>query len=393
MTTRSEHTVLEITPNLDIGGAQETVLTIAKYLPRHEVNVVVCSFRDGDLRDEIEALGVPVEILPARKHSVVALPLFLAEMFHRRQDLIDLLAKYSVSVIQTQGLGSLDFLVKTLARETRVWWTIQNSEFQLRPEHLPRFSWLFRAKRLGHRILYRLGQSRIQGVIAVSDETAATYQLYAGGHARIETIANSVDMESYPAPINGVALRSRLGFEEHDEVVIMVATFKRQKGHRHLVEAASGLPQQLPNLKVLLVGDGELRPQIERQVADAGLTEHFLFLGSRRDVPELLAASDLFVLPSLWEGLSVALLEAMASEIPVVATDVSGTGRVVSDGRTGLLVPPGDPEALAKAILTVFQDEPAAKVRAKAARELISSKYSADVQAKRLIEAFDLETT
>lgn len=382
---------MQLTPNLDIGGAQETVRTIAKYLPRAGVGVVVCSFRDGDLRGPIEDLGVPVEILPDRKHSAIAVPWFLAEMRARRRELIETIERHNVSVVQTQGLGSLDFLAMTVGPKARVWWTIQNASFQLRKEQVSRFPWLFGAKRASHRLLYRLGQSFVSGVIAVSPDTATSYRQYAGGNPNVEVVPNAVDTEMYPAQVDRAAVRQSVGLEPPDIVVVVVATFKRQKGHVHLVDAIEKAVDTLPRLRVVLVGDGDLRHGIEQMVDDRQLTDHFRFLGSRNDVPDLLAAADVFVLPSLWEGLSVALLEAMASGIPVIATDVSGTREVVVDGETGLLVPPGAPEPLANALLSTVADGHAAATRATEARTIVSTRYSARAQAELLLDVFGLK--
>jgi glycosyltransferase involved in cell wall biosynthesis len=381
--------VMLLTPNLDIGGAQETVLSLAKYLPRKGVAVVVCTFRDGDLRSEIEEQGVPVEIVGDRRHSVLALPWFLLEMRRRRNDLLGLCERHGVSVVQTQGLGSLDFLAMTLANKVQVWWTIQNAAFQLRKEQVTRFPWLFRAKRLAHRILYFLGHSVIDGVIAVSGETSESYSAYSRRRSKVFIVHNAVDTEMYPAEIDRGAIRDELGVEDNDRLGIVVATFKRQKGHEYLVAAVDRVAESLPHLKMALVGDGDLRPKIEAMVAELGLTDRFLFLGSRRDVPELLAASDMFVLSSLWEGLSVALLEAMASEVPVIATDVSGTRSLVIDGETGTLVAPGDADALAAALLSAESDE-SSGARARRARELVTASYSAASQAGRLVDIFGL---
>jgi glycosyltransferase involved in cell wall biosynthesis len=382
--------VMLLTPNLDIGGAQETIRALAKYFPRKGVGVVVCTFRDGDLRPEIERMGVPVEVLPDRTHSVVALPQFLREMYRRRKDLLDLCAKHQVDVIQTQGLGSMDFLAMTLSRRTPVWWTIQNAEFQLRPEHLPSLPWLFRVKRLAHRILYWFGHSLVSGVIAVSTETATSYSSYSARTKNVFTVLNAVDTELYPAYIDRAEVRAGIGVGPDETLAIVVATFKRQKGHEYLVRAVSETVEDLPRLQVAFVGDGELRPEIEKIVRDLNLSDRFLFLRSRRDVPALLAASDFFVLPSLWEGLSVALLEAMASEVPVIATDVSGTRSLIVDDETGILVPPGQVEPLATALRSLAAD-PEATVRARRARELVDREYSVDAQVEHLIELFGLD--
>lgn len=384
-------TVMQVAPDLQIGGAQETVRTLAKYLPSAGCPTVVCTFSDGPLRREIEQLGVPVEILPGRRYGVLALPLFLQEMWRRRRDLTALVAKHHVDVIQTQGLGTLDFLVMTLAigRKVQVWWTIQNQAFMVRREHLTRQPWLLTAKRIAHRWLYRSGAKLVDGVIAVSDDTARAFRETVG-HVddKVIVVTNAVDVARYPAAVDREEVRARLGLASTDHLMIMVGTFKRQKGHRYLIEAARSVLPQLADLQILLAGDGELAEEIKALVRNDGLAGQIHFLGDRRDIPELLATSDSFVLPSLWEGLSVALVEAMASGLPVIATEVSGTTQVMVDGETGWLVPPGDPGALARAMIELYSDASVARARGAAGRERVLASFSARSQAEQLAAMF-----
>jgi glycosyltransferase involved in cell wall biosynthesis len=398
VTGKSELTVLQLTPNLEVGGAQETVLTLAKYLPRSGCRTVVGTFADGPLRSEIAQLGIPVEVLPGRRHSIVALPRFLAEMVRLRDALVKLVETYQVDVILTKGLGTLDFLVMTLRIGTgssvprpQVWWTIENSVFMVRREHMVRHGWLLRPKQLSHRMLYRVGARLVNGIIAVSDATARSFQATVGHVGdRVTVVCNAVDTERYPASIDRDAVRAGLGFGPQDHVMIMVGTFKRQKGHAHLVDAAAAVASQFADLHIVLVGDGELAEDVRARVAALGLDGRVHLLGTRRDVPELLAASDSFVLPSLWEGLPVALVEAMASRLPVVATDVSGTSDVMVAGVTGWIVPPGDSGTLARAI-TELVSEPA---RASAMGEAAAARadaFSAQSQAEHLVALFSRE--
>ncbi len=171
----------------------------------------------------------------------------------------------------------------------------------------------------------------------------------------------------------------------------MVGTFKRQKGHAVLIAALGAIATRVPRLHVLLVGEGELSDDIRMQVEDAGLTGRVHFLGSRRDVPALLAASDSFVLPSLWEGLPVALVEAMASALPVVATAVSGTRQVMIDGETGFLVPPDDAPALARAIVELLSDPARASEMGVAGRRRVVTHFGAAAQAEHLATLFGFD--
>jgi glycosyltransferase involved in cell wall biosynthesis len=395
VTGRNPLTVLQLTPNLEVGGAQETVRMLAKYLPRAGCGTVVGTFADGPLRSEIAELGVRVEVLPERRHSIVAPGRFAAEAVRLRRALVRLLWAHHVDVVLTKGLGTLDFLVMTLRLGTgshvsrpQVWWTIENSVFMVREEHLDGHAWLLRPKQVAHRLLYRAGARLVNGVIAVSDETARSFREQVGTTSdRVVVVCNAVDTERYPASIDRDSVRARLGFGPRDHVMTMVGTFKRQKGHTYLVDAAAAVAGRLPHLHILLVGDGELAGTIRAQVAAHGLDGRAHLLATRRDVPELLAASDSFVLPSLWEGLPVALVEAMASRLPVIATDVSGTNQVMEAGVTGWIVPPADVDALAKAITELVSDPARAAAMADAAAARAAA-FSAQAQAERLTSLF-----
>jgi glycosyltransferase involved in cell wall biosynthesis len=397
MSTVAPLTVMQVTPNLEVGGAQENLRTMARYLPAAGCATVVCTFADGPLRSDIEALDVDVEVLPSRRHSVFALPLFAIEMVQRRRQLVELVHRHHVDVLQTRGLGTLDFLVMTLRRHgVQVWWTIENVRFEVRAEHLGKQRWLLRPKRALHRLLYRVGAHVVNGVIVVSDETARSFCDAVGDVGdRLHVVANAADVERLPEAVDRDAVRAELGFGPGDHVMTMVGTFKRQKGHEYLVAAAAAVAPRDPRVHFLLVGDGELLPDIVRRVAAAGLQDRVHFLGTRRDVPALLAASDSFVLPSLWEGLPVALVEAMASGLPVIATEVSGTRQVMVAERTGWLVPPGDAARLADAMLDLLADPERACTRAGAGRERVVERFAAHHQAEHLARLFrrDARTT
>jgi glycosyltransferase involved in cell wall biosynthesis len=383
-------TVLLVTPNLDVGGAQEIVRTLARSLPEAGCPTVVCSFEDGLLRADIERTGVPLELLPPRRASALDPIAYLREMRSYRRALLEIVARHGVDVIQTKGLGTLDFLVMTLRRRSgpQVWWTIENAEFELRRDAVGGRPWLFGAKRAAHRALYRLGVELVDGVIAVSDDTASAFRAVAGRRGRVEVVCNGVDVERFPAAVDRRAMRASLSVGDDHHLMTMVGTFKRQKGQTYLIEALTQLAPEFPRLRLALAGDGVLREAVERQVSANGLDDRVSFLGTRRDVDAILAASDSFVLPSLWEGLPVALVEAMASGLPVVATEVSGSKQIVVDGVSGRLVPPGDPSALSEAIRSILVDEQGAAAMGRAGREHVVVSLGATEHARRLAGLF-----
>ena len=298
--------VMQVIANLDIGGAQEVVRTLSEELVQRGYPTMVCSFKDGPLRAQIEQLGIPVEVLPQRRYSILAFPLYVREMLATRRALVRLVQKYQIDVIQTHLLRSLDFLVATLRFGTQrplVFWTVHNFNFALRPDQLPRFRWLAGAKQAAHSWLYRRMSRWANGFIAISNDVeTAIVKTIGPVQERIAIISNGVDVRRYQSPTDRLATRRELGFAEGDILYTVVGTLKEQKGHRYLIEAVAPLIARIPRLHILIVGDGELRGNLEAQVHAAGIEANVHFLGNRSDVPAILAASDAFVLPSLWEG-------------------------------------------------------------------------------------------
>jgi glycosyltransferase involved in cell wall biosynthesis len=376
--------VMQVISDLEIGGAQECVRTLSANLADLGCRPVVCTFKDGPLRYEIEKLGIPVEILPERRYSVLAFPLFLLDLIRIRQALLKVVDRYQIQVIQTHLLRSLDFLVATFRfrKDVQVFWTFQNAAIVLREDQLPRHRWMLRPKRFAHRWLYRLFGKWVNGWIAVSDDVAKSILESIGPlQDKITVICNSVDLRRFQNGFDRTCFRQALRLPENAPVMAVVATFKRQKGHRHLLDALPAVITRFPDLKVVLVGDGDLREELVAQTKELNLKDHVHFLGLRKDIPELLAASDYFVLPSLWEGLSLALVEAMASGLPVVATDVSGTRQVMVHGETGLLVSPGNVPELSQALVTMLSMPARAKEMGIAGRRRVEEYFSARKQA------------
>jgi glycosyltransferase involved in cell wall biosynthesis len=384
---------MQIISNLDVGGAQEVVRTLAENLEKAGCRSVVVTFKDGPLRADIERLGIAVEILPSRRYSVTALPQFIRDTLRTRRILLSLVKKYNVNVIQTHLLRSYDFLVLSLRTQTdaQIYWTFHNARFDLREEHLARQKWLFKPKRWGHHTLYSLGARGVDRLIAVSEEVkvSITKTLPAIPQKKIVAISNSVDVNRYGDRSGRAALRLELGLNEEHKVAVMVATFKEQKGHRFLLEAMQAVVSQRPDLKVLFAGDGELRTALQERALELRLENNVFFLGNRADISALLAASDYFILPSLWEGLPMALIEAMASGLPVIATRVSGTNQVMVHGETGLLVEPGNSSELAQAILKMASDPSMARQMGRAARQRVEVHFGAQKQAREYLDLFN----
>jgi len=185
--------------------------------------------------------------------------------------------------------------------------------------------------------------------------------LFHGRPARV--VRCGVDLAAYRQPaVSRAETRARLGLEPDAAVVLTLACLKPQKDPRTWVEVAARVAAAAPGVVFLMAGDGELRAEVEALIAARGLERSARLLGWRRDVPDLLHASDVFFLPSLWEGLPQAIVQAMAARLPVVATAVDGNPEAVHAGDNGYLVAPGDVPAMTTALSRLLAD-PALRAR------------------------------
>jgi glycosyltransferase involved in cell wall biosynthesis len=384
---------MQLVANLERGGAQEVVRTLATHLRASGWESVVITFRDGPLREALEADGVTVEILPHRRRGLLRNPPgALGELMRIRGALIDAIRRHRPLVIQTHLLRSLDFLAWSVAGTPPLRglvWTIHNANVELRADQLPEHRWSLRAKRFAYRTLYRAGSRRGATFVAVSAAVADSIARRFGVRRdRIVTIPNGIDVDRYPTDAGRDEVRASIGIGPTDTAVISVAKLYPQKGHLVLVDAMRGVMAARDNVHLVLAGDGPERSAVEDTVLATGLSKRIHVLGERGDVGALLAASDVFVLASLWEGLPVALLEAMASRLPVVATAVAGSSQVIEHRVSGILVPPGDPEALARAIEEVCDHPELAERLSLAGRERVVRAFSAGAQAAAHAELY-----
>lgn len=227
--------------------------------------------------------------------------------------------------------------------------------------------------------LNRLTLPLDHAVIAVCE--AARQAEMARGHAapqKVTTIYNGVDLAEFP-PANaasGARLRRVLHLPADARLIGVVGRLHPQKGHTYLLQAAPAVLAEMPAAHFLMIGDGELRPALAQEAQQVGAARQVHWLGQRDDVPMLLAGLDLFVLPSLWEGMPNAALEAMAAALPVIATGVDGTREVIEDGVSGLLVPAADAAALAAAINRLLRDQPLAQQLGQTARERVAARFT-----------------
>lgn len=215
-------------------------------------------------------------------------------------------------------------------------------------------------------------------VIGVSEAVARHVRGLGSAAAKTVAIPNGVDVEAFK-PRRGAG---------KGETVIFVGRLIFNKGPQFLVEALPAVATRFPEARFQLIGEGPLRSELETRVARAGLGERVRFLGEREDVPALLAEGDLLVRPSLLEGLPLAVLEAMACGLPIIATPVGGTPEVVKDGVNGFLVKPGDVSQLTERLCDLLADAALRRKMGRANRSLVEQGYSWDEIATRTLAVY-----
>jgi glycosyltransferase involved in cell wall biosynthesis len=240
-----------------------------------------------------------------------------------------------------------------------------------------------------HRLLDRTTMRSVTRFQAISPAVAASWSRVVGlSQARMSVIPRGIDLTAFAEVDRDDArrmIRAELSLPESALILLNLGREQPQKGQRFLIEAMSRIVESVPEAVLLIAGSPGLHSQVLRQnVADRGLRATVRFLGRREDIPQLFGASDLFVFPSLYEGLGVSLLEAMAAGLAVITTDRPPMSEVVDNGLNGVLVPPGDPTALAEAVLALAGDPSARQRMGEAARSVVAARFSIDTTAHQV---------
>lgn len=340
-----------------VGGAEEMVLNLVRHLPADRYEPIVCAIHEpGPVGREIAATGVPFSTIgrvPGLRDplAIGALYRFFQEV---RPDIVH-------TFLLTASLYGR--LAAIAARVPIVIGTEVN---------------IYEHKRPHHALAERLLMAGTDSVIASAESVRTFYvDQIAADPARVDVIYNAVDFQMLEATASRTEMRAQIGVPQDVLVAGVIARLTDQKGHVHLFDALSSTPALAP-LHLVVIGDGPLRAMLEQRVKDLGLEGRVRMLGSRRDLGDLLGAMDLFVLPSLWEGLPLSLVLAMGAGLPVVSTRVAGIPEVVKHGETGLLVPPGDTAALAGALTELTQSADARRRIGGAARLSVLPRFGVE---------------
>jgi glycosyltransferase involved in cell wall biosynthesis len=324
-----------------LGGGQINLLALARSLNRETFEVSVCSRGDGPLAEILDAEGIPHFPVPFQKgvrKGIVT-------------EIVSLLDSHHFDILHTHG-GVAGLFGRWSAhkcgRPPRVVHTLHGIHYLHYRNFVVKHLYIY---------LERMFSRFSDAVICVSDadrERARCFNLVPGD--KMVVIKNGIDFEAFESRASNEEESDDLDFDSGGPVVGAVARLHRQKGLPYLYRAAIKIKDRIPEATVWVVGGGSLLPKLQKLGKKLDLEKTVWLLGERGNVARLLSRFDVFVLPSLWEGLPYSLLEAAALAKPVVATDIDGVREIVKNGENGLLVPSRDPDRLANAVVHLLQE-------------------------------------
>jgi len=225
-------------------------------------------------------------------------------------------------------------------------------------------------------------------IVAVSDGVKADMLKYRVPEAKIRVIDNGIDLDRFDREISTENLGKEFGLNGDSKVIGTIGNLGHEKAHSNLLKAARGVIETDKSIKVLIVGDGQLREYLMEEAVSLGIENNIIFAGYRKDIPELLSLMDIFVLPSIKEGLPMVLLEAMAAKKPVIATSVGAIPRVLSGG-VGILIEPGDVSGLKEAISNLIEDREESQKLAAKGYVRVKDVYSSENMSKRYLDLYN----
>ena len=361
--------VLYVFAALPVGGAEEVLITEVEGLDKTRFDPLVCVLSEkGPVGERIENRGFPV----------VALHRMKSHRFDHRiiRDLYRLIKDQKVDVVHTHLYDGNKY-GRLAGRLARV------------PGLISHYHNVYARRRIKYHLINRVLSTLNDRILAVSQAVKESVVRYDRiSPEKIEVLYNGIDPSRFRGGFEHSDLRRKLGVRPEDFLIGVVARLEEQKGHIYLFRALRQLIPDFPQIKILVVGEGTLRPVLEAKVKEMGFSEQILFLGTRTDIPEILASLDLFILPSLWEGFGLALAEAMSMGIPVVATAIGGVDEVICSGHDGLLVPPGEVPSLVAAVREVILDPRKYREMGKRGKETVGNKFTRAHHLARLQDLY-----
>lgn len=361
--------ILHVISKLPIGGVETLLLMILRNMDKQKLFPIVCSLTNkGEIGKEIEDLGIEVVCLNKLKHRFDWT--IVRDIFQLiKQKNIKIVFSYQYHANLYGRLGATIAQVPCTVASVHNVYTID--------------------KKIHRRVINKYLAKFTDKIVAVSKAVKEDILRYDSiSDNKVEIIYNGVEMNKF-LDMNGNSIRSEFGISLDTRVIGTVGRLTPQKGQRHLLEAMSKIKEKFPRIVLLMVGDGPMKDELKNYARILGLNDTVIFTGPRRDIPSLLAAMDIFVLPSLWEGLSISLIEAMAAGKPVITTDIPPIREVINSEKAGILVPPHKSKAIADAIELLLRNKNLAESLGIAAWERAFSTFNIETTIHQYTNIFE----
>ncbi|ULA61354.1 MAG: Glycosyl transferase, group 1 [Nitrospira sp.] len=346
-------TILYLSTSSGPGGAERVISNLAASLNPDRYRAVLCLFRPGWIQERSEVRGIRSFIIPT--HGMTDWQWALQFKRLLRQERVDLIHAHEFDAnVQGTFVAAISGipLVATVHGKNYFW------------------------ERFRRRLAYRW-VSRRATMVAVSQNLKQFIVEKVGvSPERIKVLYNGVDASPRYDRVDVDDCKKELGLPENHQIVGVVGNLYPVKGHQYLIDGLPAILAKCPNTSFVFAGRGELEAALKAQVRRLGIETNVFFLGLRQDIPRILAMLDVFVLPSLSEGLSMAILEAMSAGKPVIATQVGGNPELVLNGETGFLVPPRDSQALASSVVTLLTNRQQAAQYAERGKRRAEGQFS-----------------
>lgn len=353
------------------GGTERQFVRVVRHLDPEKYQLLVgCLRRRGPLLAEVESLGIPIVEFPLNSlHNLRAARLFCRLVRFLRQNRIDILHAFdfytSVFAVPAAWVAGVPVVLASRRELADL-----------------RSAWQRRAIRLACQLA--------TGVVVNSRAAGLSLgPMRNGGHGKVDIVRNCIDLEQLRPIAAADQVRTQLGIPTDAALIGVLANLRPEKDLPMFLCAAQRVRSVVADSRFLIIGDGPERHKLEALANHLGLSGAAFFLGDRSDVPDLLAALDVFVLCSYTESFPNAILEAMAMGRPVVATNVGGTPELVEEGKTGYLVPVGDAEAIARRIVQLLRNPPLRSEMGQAGLERVKRDFTTERVKQQLEELYD----
>ncbi|MCK4234467.1 glycosyltransferase [candidate division WOR-3 bacterium] len=354
--------ILYIINNLLIGGAEKLLLSVIDKLNKDKYDIMVCClYSNNPLKSEFEKRGVTVKSLGIKNNRDI-LCIF---------KLVKLLKQERANIVHTH-LFYANIYGRIAAKLVRVPIIISTEHSNAPWRNKQRLKLKIRL------LIDRVTAKFCDRIIAISESVKDNLiQWERIDPNKIVVIHNGINIKKYQ-----IMDKNRDG-SSSDSVIGCIGRLEPIKGHIFFMKAAARIFEKIRNVRFILIGDGSLRQDLEKLAQDLNISKRVSFLGFRDDIPELLSVIDVFVLPSLWEGFGIVLLEAMAMGKVVVASDVGGISEIVVDKKTGYLCPPMDPNTLADIVVGLLKDPLKIRTMGLVGRERVKKHFTLDKMVEK----------